>query len=207
VVAASLAELAHHPSAEERQAAVVEANARLRVAERSSLPRLTVQGTVYGRGSGASANGTLGSGADGLGLDLYNWAIGLTATIPLLEQPAAHARRDMEAARLRVEEGRRDETEADLERRLRTAEASLRGARRVAEITPIGVDAARATGDQALARYRAGLGTIVEVADAQRLLAQAEIDDALARLRAWRSYFALVATRDSLDALLQAAGQ
>ena len=36
--------------------------------------------------------------------------------------------------------------------------------------------------EQATARYQSGLGNIDEVAEAQRLLTQAEIDDALARL-------------------------
>jgi outer membrane protein len=39
---------------------------------------------------------------------------------------------------------------------------------------------------QATARYQSGLGTIDQVAEAQRLLTQAEIDDALARLGVWR---------------------
>ena len=39
---------------------------------------------------------------------------------------------------------------------------------------------------QATARYQSGLGNIDEVAEAQRLLTQAEIDDALARLSVWR---------------------
>src|ERR1019366_1313757 len=46
--------------------------------------------------------------------------------------------------------------------------------------------AARAATQQATARYESGLGAITEVAEAQRLLTQAEIDDALARLAVWR---------------------
>ena len=52
--------------------------------------------------------------------------------------------------------------------------------------TPVQVAAARAATDQATARYQAGLGNIDEVAEAQRLLTQSEIDDALARLGVWR---------------------
>jgi outer membrane protein TolC len=47
--------------------------------------------------------------------------------------------------------------------------------------------AARAAEAQATARYRAGLATVVEVAEAQRLLAQAEIEDAVARLNVRRA--------------------
>jgi outer membrane protein TolC len=53
------------------------------------------------------------------------------------------------------------------------------------------VAAARAASEQATARYKAGLGNIDAVAEAQRLLAQAEIDDALARLGVWRGLLAI----------------
>ena len=45
--------------------------------------------------------------------------------------------------------------------------------------------------EQATARYQAGLGNIDAVAEAQRLVTQAEIDDALARLNVWRGLLAL----------------
>ena len=67
------------------------------------------------------------------------------------------------------------------------AVATLNGARRVALNTPVQVSSARTATQQATARYQAGLATIAEVADAQRLLTQAEIDDALARLSVWRA--------------------
>jgi hypothetical protein len=54
--------------------------------------------------------------------------------------------------------------------------------RRVARLVPAQGDAARAAVEQSTARYQAGLATVVEVAEAQRLLAQAEIDDALAKM-------------------------
>jgi outer membrane protein len=60
------------------------------------------------------------------------------------------------------------------------------GARRVAANTPIQVSSARTAVQQATARYEAGLASIDELAEAQRLLTQAEIDDVLARLSVWR---------------------
>ena len=78
----------------------------------------------------------------------------------------------------------------------------LTGARRVARNIPIQLDAARATEQQAAARYKAGLATIVEVAEAQRLLTQTEIDDALARLSVWRAMLALAAAEGDLSPYL-----
>jgi outer membrane protein TolC len=73
----------------------------------------------------------------------------------------------------------------------------------VAENTPIQLEAARATEQQANARYKAGLGTIVEVAEAQRILTQAEIDDALARLNIWRAMLAVAVAEGDLAPYLE----
>ena len=52
-----------------------------------------------------------------------------------------------------------------------------------------------------------GLGNIVEVAEAQRLLAQAEIDDSLARLAVWRALLAIAATQGELEPFLRMAAK
>ena len=83
------------------------------------------------------------------------------------------------------------------------ARAALDGARRVAENTPIELKAARDTESQARARYQAGLATIVDVAEAQGLLVQAETDDALARLAVWNNLASLAAAQDDLEPFIQ----
>jgi outer membrane protein len=67
------------------------------------------------------------------------------------------------------------------------ARAALNGARRVAQNTPIEVSSAQTALNQATAQYKAGLTSIDNLAQAQRLLVQAQIDDALARLNVWRA--------------------
>ena len=67
--------------------------------------------------------------------------------------------------------------------------------------------AALAASDQARARYRAGLGNIDAVAEAQRLLAQAEIDDALARLGVWRALLGIATAAGDLQPFLAEASQ
>jgi outer membrane protein TolC len=77
------------------------------------------------------------------------------------------------------------------------------GARRVAENTPIQLSSARTLEQQARARYDAGLADILEVADAQRLLLQAEVSDAVARLGVWRALLTDAAARGDLTDLLK----
>jgi outer membrane protein len=76
----------------------------------------------------------------------------------------------------------------------------------VAANTPVEVTAARTALAQATARYRSGLAPIDDVAQAQRLLVQAQIDDSLARLNVWRAQLQLDSARGDIQPLLTAAG-
>ena len=66
----------------------------------------------------------------------------------------------------------------------------MQAARAVAANTPVQLAAARQSETQARARYQAGLAGITEIADAQSLLAQAEVQDQLARVDVWRGLLA-----------------
>jgi outer membrane protein TolC len=77
----------------------------------------------------------------------------------------------------------------------------------VAANTPVEVAAAHAAAEQAGARYQAGLGAIDQVAEAQRLLAQAEIDDALARLAVWRALLSVAVAAGDLQPFLAQVGK
>ena len=83
----------------------------------------------------------------------------------------------------------------------------MEGARRIAENAPVQLEAAQATEEQSRARYQAGLGTIIEVADAERLLTAAETDDSLARLNVWRAMLALASADGNLSPFLQETGK
>src|SRR5262249_526209 len=68
--------LADHPAALIANSNLFETKAREKVLGRSYYPRFNLQGSFSGRGSGASPDGTFGTGADGLDLMRHNWAVG-----------------------------------------------------------------------------------------------------------------------------------
>jgi outer membrane protein TolC len=141
-------------------------------------------------------------GTNGLGLDRSNWAVGVTVSFPLFDIFSIRSRKAIESANERAEAARYDQTLQDLTGQLRKAQASLEGARRVAENTPVELQAARTTEDQERSRYRAGLATLVDVADAQSLLVQAETDDALARFAVWQNLASVAAAQGDLQPFL-----
>lgn len=194
--------LSKHPLATADRAAIEEVQARERALDRSYYPRFNFQTAVFGRGSGANPDGTIAGGLNGLGLERSNWVVGLTITFPLFDFAALHARKQIEAANERAEAARYDQAVQELTGQLERARAAWESSQQVAENTPLQLGAARATEMQSRARYQAGLGTIVEVADAQRLLVEAEIEDSLAKLRVWQSFFQVAVAQGDLQPFL-----
>ncbi len=194
-----------HPFALVEKASVAQAKARQKALERSYFPRFTVQGTVYARGTGIQPDGTTGGLASGLGPDVQNWAFGMSVTFPAMDLFGIRAKRKIEFFNELAEEARYAKVIQDLNGQQEQAKAALEGALEVARNTPVQLDAARATMQQSDARYKAGLATIVEVAEAQRLLTQSEIDDSLARLGVWRARLALNIAQGNLDPFLSLA--
>jgi outer membrane protein len=194
--------VAANPAAQVQRARVEESRSQVHVLDRSYFPKVYLQSSVYGRGSGIDPSGKFLGGSEGLGPDRANWASGVTVAFPVFELFAIRSRKAAEAANERAEEARYDQTLQDLTGQLRKAQASLEGARKVAENTPLELEAARATETQVRARYQAGLATLVEVSDAESLLVQAEIDDALARLAVWQNLASVAAARGDLGPFL-----
>jgi len=201
---ASAAALAH-PALKEQQTQIDESKARQRILGRSYFPKLNGQAAVYARGTGANPDFTTGGAASGLGPNIHNWGIGFSVSLPIMDYASLRVKKEIESARERSESARYDLYKRELESRLDKARAQLEGARRVAANLPVQLEAARAAETQASARYRAGLGTIPEVAEAQRLLTQTEIDESLARLGVWRALLSVAAAQGDLQPFLQAA--
>ena len=196
---------AKHPALLEQTAAIDAVRARQKVLDRSIFPKFNVESSTYARGTGANPDFTTQGGANGLAPNFYNWGLGFSLNFGLTEWATLKPRREIESAHERTEQARLEQIQTDLTARLAKARALIDGARQVAAVTPIALEAARASESQATARYRAGLGTLVEVAEAQRMRTQAEIDSALARLGVWRGMLEAAIAAGSLDEFIQQA--
>lgn len=180
--------LTGNPSAKEQIAVVEESRARLAVLQHSYRPTFALEGAAYGRGSGALTNGSTLGGWNGLAPNYFNAGVGFTVNFALLNLPSIRAQKAQEEAVGRSAAATYRQVLAGLQQQLNAAQATLQQARRIAGVTPKEVQNARTSFAQANAQYKAGLTSIVAVAEAQRLLAQAEIDDSLARLAVWRAW-------------------
>jgi outer membrane protein len=198
---------AANPIAAEQAANVEQARVQLRVLERSYFPRFALQGSAYARGTGAEIDGTRLGGANGLAPTVQNLAVGFSVTFPVFDLPSIRAREAEQSAAIRAQVARSEQITTELRARWNVALANLQGARQVAANTPVQISAARAAMQQATARYESGLGTIDPAAEAQRLLTQAEIDDALARLGIWRALLGVAAAAGDIQPFVVEASE
>jgi outer membrane protein TolC len=196
-----------NPVVAEQNATVEQAQAQLRALERSYFPKFALQGAVYARGTGAETNGQRLDYLNGMAPTVQDFAVGFTVTFPIMDLAATRAREAVQSADIRAQTARSELIVTQLRARWNEALAQLHGARDVAANTPVQVSSARVATQQATARYESGLGTIDQVAETQRLLAQAEIDDALSHLSVWRALAGLATAAGDLQPFVAEASK
>ena len=197
-----------HPMVARQQAELDAARARKDVAAKSSLPKFDLLASAYFRGTGALLDGTFESGSDGSGgsAGLWpkksNWALGVAVRFPFLEIPRFEQEKTLLDFKAKAAAARYDKAVQHLTAELARAHIRVDATRRIAENTPVELEAARALQVQAPARYEAGLADVLEVATSERILRRAETEDAVARLDVWRARFELAVAEGDLTPVL-----
>lgn len=191
---------ASHPQAAAANARVTVAEERDHLIDRSIWPRIEFQTALSGRGVSRDVNGLPSSTS--FGFEVPNWAVGLQVTFPSMEIFRAQPRQRAEAERTTQARARYDRTVLALQSDDARARTIIEAAYAIAANTPQQVQAAREGDAQARARYSAGLTNVLEVAEGQRLLAEAEAENAVAALSVWRALLAEAALRGDLQSFL-----
>ncbi len=195
-----------HPLAVAQTAAVSTARSREKLLDRSYFPRFNWQTAVFGRGTGARLDGTFDN-SNGMYPNTFNWATGMTVSFPVFDIFGLRARRKAEANNVAAEQARYDLVINTLKTQDARARTLVDSARRIAENTQVQVKSAQETLASARARYDHGLANITEMADAQRLLAHAEIEDSVSKLAVWRAMLAAAKLQGDLKPFLQQASR
>ena len=199
---AEASDVSGHPAVRAELAALEAVKARERAVVKTYTPRVDVQGAFSGRGTGAEVPGQPRRGT-GPGLDVANWAVGVTVSFPVLEGFAVNARKRIEAQNELAERARQEQAIQHVTTQRSRAQALMTAAIEIARTTPLELKAAVDAESRARARYSSGLTGVTEVADAQRLLAQAEADEAVARLGVWRALLAVSQASGDLEPFLE----
>ena len=145
-------------------------------------------------------------GSSGLAPTTLNWAGAIQVTFPAFDFLEIRQQKKVEAANLRAQQMRYQQTLDDLSSQVDQAQAALDGARQVAQNTPVEV-AAQQSEQQQRTRFESNLATVVDVAVAETVLTQAESDDAIARLNVWRALAGLAVARGDVTPFLNLLGK
>jgi outer membrane protein len=193
----------NHPAVLEESALSLQQEAQERVLDRSFVPVFSTLGAVSGRGAGTDMNGHFPGGTAGLAPDAFNWAAGVQVTFAAFDFFGLREQKRVQEANVQAEHARYRQSLDDVSVAMEQARATLSGARRMAANTPVELAAARTSEQQQQARYRSGLATVVDVAAAEGVLAQAEADDAIARLSVWRAELGIAVAQGDLQPFLE----
>jgi outer membrane protein TolC len=192
-----------HPAVLEEHALLLQQEAQKHFLDRSYVPVFSTSGMIFGRGAGTDASGSFPGGTAGLAPDVFNWGAGVQVSFAAFDFFNLRDQRRVQEANVQAEHARYDQSVSDVTAALERAQATLAGARQLAGNTPIELSAAQTSEQQQQARYRSGLATVVDVSAAEGVLAQAEGDDAIARLGVWRAELGIAAAQGDLQPFLQ----
>jgi outer membrane protein TolC len=179
--------------ASSRDPALLRALSQLQAAEEETRavgaelrPDLSATGTLSGRAGGAPPSSGDSASAGGWLPNVPNWDVGVVLSWPLFDGTIA-TRRDAARSREQVRH-----EEIDLAREQEVADVrqtfvEVQVARSALVALDRAVAAAHANYDQAEARFRAGVATAVELADAEALRTDAEIQLALGQFEVSRA--------------------
>lgn len=182
------------------------AQAQVQEAARAALPRWYALGSAYGRGTGIAAPGQLGANFAGLSpTTAANWAVGLGVDFSFTRWRANRDQRAEAAAAVTQQQQQLRQVNIALTAARRRADADWTAAASIARQSPIALQAAQVGEQQARVRYQAGLAGVVDLANAEQLLAQADSDEALSRLQLWRALVESAYAAGDLQPLLGAS--
>lgn len=196
-----------HPLTMKQQALVDSEKASLKVLQKEYYPRLRWLGGVNLRGSTFKTNrgDVPASDISGFFPTVPNWNVGLMVDFPFLEVFRIAAEKKVIVERISASNQAVALALQELKTEEVKAQATYRAARALAANMPVQVKAAGLAAQQAQARYEAGLGTVAQVAEANQILADSRVKEAVANVGVWKSLLSVSFVRGDLGPLLQTA--
>ena len=163
------------PNIREAHALRLQQEGITRFARAELLPDISFSAGLTGRASGATPTSGAVPWGGGFVPDVPNWDIGVLLTWPIFDA-ASLARASASQERQRQRAAEEDLMRQRLSTQVEVGTESLRVATEAVPALQRAAQAASANYQQADARFKAGLGSSVELADAESLRLQAEVE-------------------------------
>lgn len=197
----------NHPKALSRRALVSTRLASRRILDKQYYPTLRWLGGMSLRGTTFHTNKGDVEAPDVSGIFpvVPNWNVGLMIDFPFLDIIRINAEKKVVDERVVAARASYDLALQELRTEDVQARTRLQAATDLAANMPIQVQAAEAAARQAQARYEAGLATVAQVAEANQILADSRVKQAVANVGVWKALLAVAAVHGDIKPFLSAA--
>jgi outer membrane protein TolC len=194
------------PILQTAQAALVTARAQKRVLDKEYFPVFHFLGGVNMRGAGLSNTGrSTGQDVNGLFPLVPNYQVAMIINWNFLDIFRLRAEKKVQMERIEQQNQDFNLVLQNLKTQDVQSRARVKAALALAENMPIQVKSAYMAASQAEARYRTGLGSVAQVAEANQVLAQSRAQEAIARVGVWRALLAVAAVHGDIKPFLAEA--
>jgi outer membrane protein TolC len=170
--------------------------------KKSYLPKLSVWGTGFARGSGFEANGTV-KGWDGLALSRYNYGAGLQLSFPIMKYGEVKKQLQQQTLLSKAEQEKIDDARLALNTQQDIANMAFNSSVAIATEAQQELKSAQYAFGAMQIRYNTGLVNFADLIQAQFNLLKAELDLKKAHWDAWKALLLQAAVAGDENIFLQ----
>lgn len=182
----TLADTIENPFIKTARLSIEEANAKRISISKLSVPRLSIWGTTYARGSGVDYTGAVKT-FNGFALNRFNYGAGVQLSVPLLRQTEIKTKLQQQDWLIKSEQEKLNQVSSALKEQKKYADIAFANARSIATETPIQVRSAEYAFTSMQVRYTNGLVNYTELLQTQSVLLKAKIDQANSQSEWWKA--------------------
>ena len=170
--------------------------------KKSNLPKLSLWGTAFARGSGFEANGEIKTW-DGMGLSRYNYGAGLQLSFPILKYGEVKKQLSEQSLLSQAAEQQVTNTENSLYYQQRMNTLTFNNSIAVARESEQQLKSAQYAFDAMETRYETGLVNFADLIQAQYNLLKAELDLKKSYWDAWKGLLLQAAVKGDENIFMQ----
>lgn len=197
------------PVLKSSKASVMSAIAQRKVLDKENYPVMHFLGGFSTRGSGLGLNGKSDQSLGGHGVFpvVPNYQLAMIVNWNFLDYFRLRAEKKVQNDRIVAQQQEYNLVLQNLRAEDVKSRARVKTAVQIAANMPVQVHAAEHAVQQAEARYKTGLGSVAQVAEANQLLAQSRMQEAIARVGIWRALLAVASVHGDLKPFLAEANR
>ncbi len=197
------------PVLKSSRASIVAAIAQRKVLDKENFPVFHLLGGFSTRGSGLGLDGKHDQSLGGNGVFpvIPNYQLAVIVNWNFLDYFRTKAQKKVQDQRINAQQQEYNLVMQNLRTEDVKSRARVKTAVQIAANMPIQVHAAEHAVQQAEARYKTGLGSVAQVAEANQVLAQSRMQEAIARVGIWRALLAVASVHGDLKPFLAEANR